>query len=78
MGGGEIETADDADADEIHAIPEPYLIIQSTNQSEISKEEKDGIVLSVSEIVVEYCKSRPTEKGNNTIPKNYFFKRNTI
>lgn len=56
------------EAEVIKAYPQRYLINCTTRLEEVSKEERDGFVVTVYKCFAEYADSQPTGNSNKTLP----------
>ena len=57
----------------IQHFPQKYVIGCTHKLEEISREERDGIIVVVQKVFVEYADSQPTLNGNKTLPSYAFY-----
>lgn len=70
--------ADLAQADmPISCYPKRYIIGCTVKLEEISREERDGIIVTTHKVYTEYAESQPTLSGNKTLP-GYAFHNSRI
>lgn len=68
------QSADYQDEDKVvNAYPKRYIVNCVTNMTKISQEHRDGFIVTLYSLRVQYADSQPTLTGNKTLPSYAFF-----